>query len=145
MVALEGSPEGMEWLRIGRMSPREVVDEWFENEHVKALVLHHLPIPRGVLPDYGGLGAVIPLVISQVEKSQMALGGSHITAHAPRVLLESGASHIAHPCRRSVKDERNHWRRIGRWAQVLARDGHTVDVKQTFLKMVSETSWIPCS
>lgn len=54
MVVLEGSQEGMEWLRIGRMTPREVVDEWFENDHVKALVLHHLPVPRGILPDYAG-------------------------------------------------------------------------------------------
>lgn len=140
MVALEGSPEGMEWLRVGRMSPREVVDEWFENEYVKALVLHHLPIPRGILPDYAGLGAVVPLVVSQVEHSQIARGGSHILAHALwRALLNNGGEVTS----------------LTRVQKILVEDGKavgveldtgqqyfapvvvsTVDVKQTFLKMI---------
>lgn len=147
MIALEGSPEGMEWLRIGRMSPREVVDEWFENDYVKALILHHLPIPRGVLPDYAGLGAVVPLVISQVEKSQMALGGSHITAHALwRRLLASGGeiASLTHVSKILIED--------GAAVGVESEDGRrflapvvvsTVDVKQTFLKMIAEDQLDP--
>ena len=147
MVALEGSPEGMEWLRIGRMSPREVVDEWFENEHVKALVLHHLPIPRGVLPDYGGLGAVVPLIISQVEKSQMALGGSHITAHALwRVLLEAGgeAASLTHVQKILIEEGKVVGVETDKGKKYLAPVVvSTVDVKQTFLKMVGEDKLDP--
>jgi phytoene dehydrogenase-like protein len=142
LLRLEGSPEGMEWLRIGRMSPQEVVDEWFENEHVKALVLHHLPIPRGILPDYAGLGAVVPLVISQVEHSQIALGGSHAPAHAMwRALLKNGGetASFAHVEKILVED--------GKAVGVETSDGRqylapvvasTVDLKQTFLKLVGE-------
>ncbi|MBI3090593.1 MAG: NAD(P)/FAD-dependent oxidoreductase [Candidatus Tectomicrobia bacterium] len=82
MEMLEKSPEGREFLRLGRMSPRDVVDELFECEEVKALILHQLPVPRGILPDYHGVGAVIPLVISMVEHSQLCLGGSHVLGHA---------------------------------------------------------------
>ena len=142
MVALEGSPEGMEWLRVGRMSPREVVDEWFENEHVKAMVLHTLPIPRGILPDYSGLGASVPLVISQVEHSQMALGGSHITAHALwRSLLKSGAdvTSLTQVQKILVEDGKATGVELDNGRRYLAPVVvSTVDVRQTFLKMVGE-------
>ncbi|MCC7166437.1 MAG: NAD(P)/FAD-dependent oxidoreductase [Rhodospirillales bacterium] len=142
IMAMEGSAEGMEWLRLGRMTPLEVLDEWFENEHVKALVLHHLPIPRGILPDYAGLGTVVPLVISQVEYAQIARGGSHITAHALwRALLRFGGeiTSLTHVEKILVDD--------GKVTGVRFEDGRTlhapivvstVDLKQTFLKMVGE-------
>ena len=142
MIRMEGSPEGMEWLRVGRMTPQEVVDEWFENEYVKALVLHHLPIPRGILPDYAGLGTVVPLVISQAEHSQIALGGSHAPAHALwRALIKNGGEtkSFAHVEKILVEN--------GKAVGVETMDGNqylaptvvsTVDLKQTFLKMVGE-------
>lgn len=147
IVIMEGSPEGLEWLRLGRMTPLEVVNEWFENDHVKALVLHHLPIPRGILHDYAGIGTVVPLVISQVEHAQLALGGSHITAHALwRALLDYGgeATSLTHVDQILVED--------GKVAGVRTDQGKTylapvvvstVDVKQTFLKMVGEQNLDP--
>ncbi|MFQ5912129.1 MAG: phytoene desaturase family protein [Nitrospinota bacterium] len=140
LLVLEGSPEGMEWLRIGRMSPLEVVDEWFENDTVKATILHQLPIPRGILPDYGGLGAVVPLVVSQVEHSMIALSGSHAPAHAMwRALIRNGgdAKSFTHVEKILVED--------GRAVGVETNTGQqyfapmvvsTVDLKQTFLKLV---------
>lgn len=142
MLVMEGSPEGMEWLRLQRMTPFEVVDEWFENEHVKALVLHHLPIPRGILPDYAGLGTVVPLVVSQVEHAQIALGGSHVTAHALwRALLRHGgeATSFTHVEKILLED--------GKVSGVRTKEGReyraplvvsTVDLKQTFLQLVGE-------
>ena len=82
LAFLESSPEGLDFLRMGRLSPFDVLDEYFENPHIKALILHQLPIPRGIAHDYHGLGTVIPLVVSQVEHSQICLGGSHVLAHA---------------------------------------------------------------
>lgn len=141
-VRMEGTPEGMEWLRLGRMSPQEVVDEWFENEHVKALVLHHLPIPRGILPDYAGLGAVVPLVISQAEHSQIALGGSHAPAHALwRSLLRNGGEtkSFAHVEKVLVEDGKAVGVEIKGGDRYLAPTVvSTVDLKQTFLEMVGE-------
>lgn len=147
IVIMEGSPEGMEWLRLMRMSPREVVDEWFENDHVKALVLHHLPFPRGILPDYAGIGTVVPLVISQVEHSQMALGGSHMTAHALwRALLRSGgeATSLTHVEKILIEDGKTVGVRTAEGKNYLAPIVvSTVDVKQTFLKMVGEENLEP--
>jgi len=142
LSVMETSPEGMEWLRLGRMTPMEVVDEWFESDEVKALVLHHMPIPRGILHDYAGLGSVVPLVVSQVEHSQIALGGSHITAHALwRALFNYGgdATSLTHIDKILVDN--------GKVTGVRTSQGKeyhapivvsTVDLKQTFLKMVGE-------
>ncbi|MBI2372233.1 MAG: NAD(P)/FAD-dependent oxidoreductase [Deltaproteobacteria bacterium] len=141
-AVLEKSPEGLEFLRLGRMSPRDVVDELFEDEHIKALLLHQLPIPRGVVHDYHGLGAVIPLVISQVEHSQLCLGGSHVLAHALwRALLRAGGQvlGIQHVERILVRD--------GAAVGVQVRGGRAftaravasaVDLQQTFLGLIGE-------
>ncbi|MBI2316696.1 MAG: NAD(P)/FAD-dependent oxidoreductase [Betaproteobacteria bacterium] len=147
IVIMEGSAEGMEWLRLMRMSPLEVVNEWFENDVVKALVLHHLPFPRGILPDYAGIGTVVPLVVSQVEHSQMALGGSHMTAHALwRALLRAGAetTSLTHVERILIEDGKAVGVRTAEGKNYLAPIVvSTVDVKQTFLKMVGEENLEP--
>jgi phytoene dehydrogenase-like protein len=80
--ALETSPEGADYLRLSRSTPADVVRETFENEAVRAGVLFQLAVPRGILPDYAGLGMVVPLVVSQIERSQISVGGSHALAHA---------------------------------------------------------------
>ncbi len=140
ILVLEGSPEGMEWLRIMRMSPEEVCDEFFENDVVKAMVLHQLAIPRGVLPDYTGLGAIVPLIICQVEHSQIALSGSHTPAHAMwRALIRAGGDtkSLAHVSRIIIED--------GAAIGVELESGEKyfaptivsgIDLKQTFLKLV---------
>ena len=58
----------MAWLKLGedeparqfqrlwQMTPKQVVDELFENDAVKTLVLSQMTIPRGVGMDYPGGG-----------------------------------------------------------------------------------------
>ncbi|MCC6995569.1 MAG: NAD(P)/FAD-dependent oxidoreductase [Deltaproteobacteria bacterium] len=90
-AALEGSPEGMEWLRLGRSSPADVAAELFQSDPVRALALFQLAIPRGVVSDYAGLGMLVPLVVTQVERSHLCVGGSHALAHGLwRALLRAG-------------------------------------------------------
>jgi phytoene dehydrogenase-like protein len=140
ILVLEGSPEGMEWLRIMRMSPEEVVNEWFESEVVKAMVLHQLPVPRGVLPDYTGLGAIAPLVVCQVEHSQIALSGSHTPAHAMwRALIREGGDTkaLAHVSKIMVEDGAAVGVELETGEQYFAPTiVSTIDVKQTFMKLV---------
>lgn len=140
---LEASPEGLEFLRMGRRSPAEVLDEHFEDPHVKALILHQLPIPRGILPDYHGLGTVIPLVVSQVEHSQICLGGSHVLAHAlwRSLFAHGGMCYGLRGVSRILVED-------GRAVGVETEQGETfrarravvssVDLPQTFLTLVGE-------
>lgn len=64
------------------MTPIAVLDEYFENDAVKALVLAHLAAPRGVACDYEGAGAVVPLAIGLASENRLPAGGAHELAQA---------------------------------------------------------------
>lgn len=141
LVALEGSAEGLDYLRLSRSSPSDVVQELFESEAARAAALFQLAVPRGVVPDYAGLGMLVPLVITQVERSHLARGGSHAIAHAlwRAVLRAGGRVRGTHEVTRIVVEggratavdlacgERVHARR----AVISA-----IDLKQTFLGLI---------
>ena len=91
LVAMEQSPEGRRYLRLSRSSPEDVVTQTFCSEAVRSAALFQLAIPRGVVTDYAGLGMLVPLVVTQVERSHLARGGSHEIAHALwRALIKTG-------------------------------------------------------
>ena len=91
MMALEQTDAGLDYLRLARSTPEDVVRDWFKDETVRAAALFQLAIPRGILTDYAGLGMVVPLVVSQVEPSRLCVGGSHALAHGLwRALLRAG-------------------------------------------------------
>ena len=148
LMALEGSEQGMRYLRLSRSSPADVVRETFEDEAVRAAVLFQLAVPRGVVTDYAGLGMLVPLVVSLVEVSHLAKGGSHAIAHALwRALLRAGGI---------VRGTREVTRILverGRATGVVLADGASVrakkavvsaiDLPQTFLRLVGEPALEP--
>lgn len=140
---LQATPEGLDFLRMGRLSPRDVVDEYFENEYVKALILHQLPIPRGIVPDYAGLGTVIPLTVSQVEHSQLCIGGSHVMAHALwRALFANGGMARGYHHVSKIIIENGEAKGVetlnGEKYYANKFVASAVDLKQTFLELVGE-------
>lgn len=143
-MALENTTEGMDYLRLSRKSPREVVEDVFEHDVVRAAVLFQLTVPRGVVADYKGLGMLVPLMVSQVELSHIAVGGSHALAHALwRALLHNGgAIRGVHEVEKIVVEN-------GAAVGVVVRAGHqlqeyraskavvsAVDLHQTFHRFV---------
>ena len=142
-TVLQSTPEGLDFLRMGKLSPRDVVDEYFENEHVKALILHQLPIPRGIVPDSPGLGTVIPLTVSQVEHSQLCIGGSHVMAHALwRAFFANGGMAIAYHHVNRILIENGEAKGVetlnGEKFYASKLVASAVDLKQTFLDLVGE-------
>ncbi|MBI5966412.1 MAG: NAD(P)/FAD-dependent oxidoreductase [Deltaproteobacteria bacterium] len=140
---LQASPEGLDFLRMGRLSPKDVLDEYFENEHVKALILHQLPVPRGIVPDYHGLGTVIPLTVSQVEHSQLCIGGSHVLAHALwRAFFANGGMALGFHHVTKIRIENGEAKGVETLGgeRFIARRlvASAVDLKQTFLDLVGE-------
>lgn len=77
---LDGEPGGSEFKRLWQMTPRQVVDELFEHDAVKTLVLSQMAIPRGVGVDYPGGGIEVLKLIAGDEKPELARGGSHSIA-----------------------------------------------------------------
>jgi len=140
---LESTPEGLDFLRMGRLSPKDVLDEYFEDEHVKALILHQLPVPRGIVPDYHGLGTVIPLAVSQVEHSQLCIGGSHVLAHALwRSFFANGGMALGLHHVRRILVEKGEAKGVetssGEVFRAKRLVASAIDLKQTFLELVGE-------
>ena len=77
---LDNEPEGKEFKRLWQLTPRQVVDELFDNDAVKTLVLSQMAIPRGVGVDYAGGGIEVLKLIAGDEKPELARGGSHSIA-----------------------------------------------------------------
>jgi phytoene dehydrogenase-like protein len=88
---LGAEPDGREFLRLWQLTPRQLVDEIFECDAVKTLVLSQMAIPRGVAPDYSGGGIEVLKMIAGDEKPELARGGSHSIAQVlQRAYVHSG-------------------------------------------------------
>jgi phytoene dehydrogenase-like protein len=143
MGALEPTKEGIQFLRIDRSSPLDIVNELFECEELKSAILNELVYPRCMLPDYYGLGAVTLLAITMVERKKICIGGSHMLAHALwRSLIAKGG--VVLGCRtvkRIIVDD-------GEAKGVVLASGEeigakravvsAVDLKQTFIDFIGD-------
>lgn len=79
--AFERTEIGTEVLRLSEMSPVEIIDEQFENEKVKALLLYAACM-WGLSPTDTGLGFMVPLLIDRTMNKAQCYGGSHKFAGA---------------------------------------------------------------
>ena len=77
---LDAEPEGKEFRRLWQLTPRQIVDEFFEHDAVKTLLFSQMAIPRGVALDYAGGGVEVLKMIAGEEKPELARGGSHSIA-----------------------------------------------------------------
>lgn len=123
-------------------TPMEVLDEYFDNDAVKALVLAHLAVPRGIGFDYAGAGPLVPLAVGLAAENRLAAGGAHELAQAlwsaciggegdvwdstevKRILVEDG---------RALGVEVSGGRRIGARAVISS-----IDLQSTFLELLEE-------
>ena len=143
LAKLEGEPDGKEFRRLWRMTPRRVADELFEHAAVKTLILSQMAIPRGLALDYPGGGIEILKMIAGDEQPELARGGSHSIAQVlQRAYVHAGGQirAVHHVDKILVED--------GRAVGVLLRDGRewkarlavvsNSDPYSTLIDMVSE-------
>jgi phytoene dehydrogenase-like protein len=140
---LKTAPGGKEFSRLWQMTPRQVVDELFENEAVKTLVLSQMAIPRGVGVDYEGGGVEVLKLIAGDEKPELARGGSHSIAQVLQraYVRHGGQIRAVHHVEKILVQNR---RAVG----VRLRDGRdwkahlavvsNADPYSTFLEMIGE-------
>ena len=143
--ALERTPIGKEISEYSFKSPQEVVDELYENERVKTLMLY-LACHWGLEHDGAGVGYLIPLLLNRAVNSRLCLGGSHRLSNALcRVIQEAGGGHL----RGSVRIKRI-LVTSGRATGVELENGtiyeakkavvSSIDPHQTFLDLVGENN-----
>ncbi len=145
---LASDPAGKDFYRLWRMTPRQVVDELFENDAVKALVLSQMAIPRGVAVDYEGAGIEVLKLIAGDEKPELARGGAHSIAQVlQRAYVHRGGQiRAVHHVEKILLEN-------GRAVGVRLRDGREwkaklgvvsdIDPYTTFIDMVGETNLPP--
>lgn len=141
--ALAADPAGADFQRLAAMTPLQVVDELFENDAVKALVLSQMAIPRGVGIDYAGAGVEVLKLIAGDERPKLTRGGIHEIAQVlQRAYVHNGGQIRAmHHVERILVEG-------GRAVGVRLRDGRewkakravvsNVDPHTTFVDMVGE-------
>ena len=141
---LDGEPAGKDFKRLWQMTPRQVVDELFEADSVKTLVLSQMAIPRGFAADYGGGGIEVLKLIAGDGKPELARGGSHSIAQVlQRAYVHDGGQirAVHHVEKILINDD-------GRAVGVRLRDGRewqarlavvsNSDPYSTFVEMVGE-------
>ena len=84
------------WLdELTGMTPKEIVDEMFENDKVRALFLY-ITTMWGLEYDLEGLGYLVPLMIDRATHYRLCHGGSHHLAHLlSKVIYENGGMVLA--------------------------------------------------
>jgi len=71
-------------------TPKQIVDGWFENERVRALLLY-LSCMWGLDYDLEGLGYLVPLMLNRGWHFRLSQGGSHHLAHLmSKFIYQSG-------------------------------------------------------
>lgn len=140
---LAADPAGKEFDRLAAMTPKQAVDELFESDAVKVLILSQMAIPRGVGIDYEGGGVEVLKMISGDEKPELARGGSHSIAQVlQRAYVRNGGQiRAVHHVEKILVEN-------GRAVGVRLRDGRewkarlavvsNVDPYSTFIEMIGE-------
>jgi phytoene dehydrogenase-like protein len=142
VIKLQQTELGRELIEYGEKSPKEIIDEHFENEHVKALMLY-LATHWGVAYDQPGMGYLVLLYLERATNYRMVRKGTHMVAQAlQKVIYENGGMILnSQRIKRIVVED-------GSAKGVELHDGtiihaakgvaSTIDPHQTFLKLVGE-------
>jgi phytoene dehydrogenase-like protein len=143
--ALERTAVGQEALRLTEMSPVEIIDELFDDDRLKMLLLYAACM-WGLDPEESGLGFMVPLLVDRAMNKAVCYGGSH--------KLAGSLSRVIHGAGGVVIDN-------AEVTQILVTDGHVTGVElfdgrvirakavlsslpppQTFGQLIEER-WVP--
>jgi phytoene dehydrogenase-like protein len=142
MTKMKNHPVGQDLQAIQPMSPRAIVEELFESEEVRTLMLYAACM-WGLDYDLEGLGFLVPLYINRAANYRLVQGGSHHLAHLmSKFIYKNGGMIIGpKPVTRIVLEN-------GRAVGVETQDGSSYRAKkfivsslnpeQTFLQLVGE-------
>ena len=139
---LEKSRIGREYLRVAAMSCIDVVNDCFENEHLKAMLLE-IAIIRAYEIHDPGLGFVIPSILYAWNQAQICKGTSHNLAHClHKMVVKNGGEIIEQSLVKHIIVENGVARGIelydGRKVYAERFVASSIDVKATFDELVSE-------
>ncbi len=142
LVEMQQTEVGQFVVDITEKSPRELIQELFENERVKALMLY-VTCMWGLEYDQTGLGFLIPLYINRAANYRLCVGGSHYLASAiSKVIYANGGMVLTSQKVKRIIIENNTATGIElRDGTVIEADrfvASSLDPEQTFMDLIGE-------
>jgi len=147
LMKLSKAPWHEEMNQLQAMSPKQFVDETFENDKVKALFLYILCM-WGMEPTQGGVGYLIPLYINRASNYRLVVHGSHVlTAALTRDFMAHGGKIFSPYGVEKIVIEGGEAKGVqlsgGPYLEAKMGVVSTIDPQQTFLKYVGEENLEP--
>jgi len=142
LMRLVKEPWHHEMNELQAMSPKQFVDDTFENDKVKALILYILCM-WGMDPLQGGVGYLIPLYVNRASNYRLVVHGSHVLAAAlTRDFMEHGGKIFSPYAVEKIVVEGGEAKGVqlsgGPYLEAKLGVVSTIDPQQTFLKYVGE-------
>ena len=88
VAMLEESDEGLEFLRIMQMSIKKVVEEWFEDERLRAALAKYCVEQPCTGPDENGTGLFVLYAVNGARRKGLPVGGSGRLTEALAACIE---------------------------------------------------------
>ncbi len=143
LVKMQSSEVGREITSYSEKTPKTIVNEIFEDEHVRSIILYAACM-WGLDYDLEGLGYLVPLMINRATNYRLSVGGSHRLSHVlSKVVYDNGGMILGSQLIKRIIVEN------GAACGVELEDGtvyeadfvaSTIDPYQTFLNYVGETN-----
>lgn len=141
LVKLQSCDVGREIQDYTGRTPRDIVAEIFENEHVRALILY-IACKWGLDYDLEGVSFLVPLMINRAANYHLCVGGSHRLAHVlSKVIYNNGGMVLTNQLIKRIIVENNQAKGVELENGTVYRANYvasTIDPYQTFLKYVGE-------
>ncbi len=142
VVKLQNAGIGNEILEYSEKTPLQIVNEFFHNEHVRALMLY-VATQWGIAPDQPGLGYLVLLYLNRAANYRLVKGGSHMVPQALNKIIHENGGAVWNNVRIKriiIEGGAATGVELTEGTILHARKGviSTVDPQQTFLKMVGE-------
>lgn len=133
---------GRELFEITEKSPKDIIDELFEDENVKTVMLYLTGI-WGLGYDVTGVGYLVPLYLNRATNYRLCVGGTHMLAQAlNKIILENGGLTLNSQRIKRILIKDNLAKGVEMEdGSVIEADKavvSTLDTHQTFLKLVGE-------
>ena len=142
IVKLQASEEGSEIMKYSEMAPTEIIDELFENDHIKAMMLY-AACHWGIGHDVNGVGYMALLLLQRATNYRLVKGGSHQIASALfKIIMENGGMVLTSQLIKRIIIEGKQATGIeltdGKIIEADKAVISTVDPHQTFFKLVGK-------
>jgi len=146
-VRLQQTEIGMDLFSLAEKTPQEQVEELFENEHVRTLMLYAICM-WGLEHDISGIGYLAPLYFNRATNYRLTVGGTHMLAQVlHKVVTENGGLTMTSQRLKRIIVEGGVARgvELEDGSIVIAEKAvlSTLDTHQTFLKLVGEANINP--